>query len=71
MEFDMAVGGETKYKEEEEFESIFRSNACELDEDMEFAKVYNMTAFEYNETEGASEFDKAFYTDVVEQDSGY
>ena len=27
MEFDMAVGRERKYKDEEEFESVFRSNA--------------------------------------------
>ena len=30
-EFDMAVGRERKYKEEEEFESIFHSNTCEHD----------------------------------------
>ena len=30
-----------------------------------------MTAFDYNEMEGVREFYKAFYTDVVEQDSGY
>jgi hypothetical protein len=71
MKFDMAVGRERKYKEEGEFESVFHSNACELDKDVEFARVYNLTAFEYNEMEGAREFDKAFYTDVVEQDSGY
>jgi hypothetical protein len=71
MEFNMAVGGERKYKEEEEFETVFHSNTCEFDEDVEFARVYKMTAFEYNETEGASKFDNVFYTDLVEQDSGY
>jgi hypothetical protein len=71
MEFDMAVRGERKHKEEEEFETVFHSIACEFDKDVEFARVYNMTAFEYNETEGAREFDKVFYTDLVEQDSGY
>ena len=71
MEFDMAVGGERKYKEEEEFKMVFHSTAYEFDEDVEFARVYNMTAFEYNETEDASEFDKVFYTNMVEEDSGY
>jgi hypothetical protein len=45
MEFNMTVGRERKYKEEEEFKSVFHSNACELDEDVEFARLYNMTAF--------------------------
>ena len=58
MEFDMAVGRERKYKEEEEFELVFHSNDCELDEDVEFARIYNVTAFKYNEMEGAHEFDK-------------
>jgi hypothetical protein len=71
MEFDMAVGRERKYKEEEEFESVFHSNACELIEDVEFARMYNMTAFKYDEMEGVCEFDKALDTDVAEQDSGY
>ena len=31
----------------------------------------NMTTFKFNENEGAREFDKVFYTDMVEQDSGY
>ena len=57
--------------EEEEFDKMFHSTACEFDEDVEFAKVFNMTAFEFNENEGAREFDKVFYTDTVEQDSGY
>jgi hypothetical protein len=30
-----------------------------------------MTTFEFNENEGAREFDKVLYTDMVEQDSGY
>jgi hypothetical protein len=64
MEVDMT-------KEEEEFDKMFHSTACEFDEDVEFAKVFNMTAFEFNENEGAKEFDKVFYTDMVEQDSGY
>jgi hypothetical protein len=64
MEVDMA-------KEEEEFDKMFHSTACEFDEDVEFARVYNMTAFEFNENEGAREFDNVFYTDTVEQDSGY
>jgi hypothetical protein len=71
MEFDMAVGGERKYKEEEEFEMVFHSTAYEFDEKVEFARVYNMTAFGYNETENASEFDKVFYTNIGEEDSGY
>ena len=71
MEFDMAMRGERKNKEEEEFDKVFHSTACEFDEDEEFARVFNMTAFEFNENEGAREFDKVFYTDTVEQDSGY
>jgi hypothetical protein len=70
-EFNMAVGRKRKYKDDEEFESIFRSNNCQLTEDVEFAKMYNMTAFEYNEMEGVHELDKAFDADVAEQDSGY
>ena len=58
-------------KEEEEFDKMFHSTTCEFDEDVEFARVFNMTAFEFNESEGAREFDKVFYTDTVEQDSGY
>jgi hypothetical protein len=65
MEFDMAMG------EDEEFDKVFHSTACEFDEDREFARVFNMTAFEFNENKGAREFDKVFYTDMVEQDSGY
>jgi hypothetical protein len=38
---------------------------------VEFARVYNMTTFEYNETEDASKFDNVFYMNVVEEDSGY
>ena len=30
-----------------------------------------MTTFEFNENEGAREFNKIFYIDMVEQDSGY
>jgi hypothetical protein len=71
MEFDMAVGRERKYIEDVEFEPAFHSNACELIEDVEFARIYNMTAFEHNEMEDVREFDKAFDTDVAEQDSGY
>jgi hypothetical protein len=48
----MAVGTERKYKDEEEFESIFRSNNCQLTEDVEFPRMYNMTAFKYDEMEG-------------------
>jgi hypothetical protein len=70
-EFDMAVGRERKNEDEEEFESIFRSNNCQLTEDVEFARMYNMTAFEYDEMEGVHKFDKAFDADVAEQDSGY
>ena len=66
MEFDMAVRGERKHKEEDEFETVFNSTACKFHEDVEFARVYNMTAFEYNETEGAREFDKVFYTMMTE-----
>jgi hypothetical protein len=56
MESDMALGRERKYKEDEEFE---------LTEDVEFARMYNMTAFEYDEMEGVHEFDKAFDADVA------
>ena len=63
--------GERKNKEEEEFDKVFHSTACEFDEDVEFVRVFNMTAFEFNENEAAREFDKVFYTDMVEQDSGY
>ena len=71
MEFNMAVWGERKHKEEEEFEMVFHSTAYEFDEAVEFARVYNMTAFEYNETEDASKFDNVLYTNVGEEDSGY
>jgi hypothetical protein len=47
---------------------VFHSTDYEFDKDVEFARVYNMTAFE---TEDASEFDNIFYTNVVEEDSGY
>jgi hypothetical protein len=70
-EFDMAVERERKQKDVEEFESIFRSNNCQLTEDVEFARMYNMTAFQYDEMESVYEFDKAFDADVAEQDSGY
>jgi hypothetical protein len=71
MEFDMAMGRERKNKEEEEFENVLHSTTYEFKIDVEFARVFNMTAFEFNENEGAREFDKVFYTDTVEQDSGY
>jgi hypothetical protein len=67
MESDMAVGRERKYKEEE-FKLVFHSNACKLTEDVEFARMYNITAFEYDEMEGVHEFDKAF--DAVKLNSG-
>jgi hypothetical protein len=68
---DMAVEREKKYKYVEEFESISRSNNCQLTEDMEFARMYNMTAFQYDEMESVHKFDKAFDADVAEQASGY
>jgi hypothetical protein len=71
MELDMAMEEGRKNKEDEEFANVFHFTTCEFDEDEEFAKVYNITAFEFNENEGAREFDKVFYTDKVEQDSGY
>jgi hypothetical protein len=38
---------------------------------VEFAKMYKMTAFEYDEMEGVHKFNTAFDSDVAEQDSGY
>ena len=58
-------------KEEDEFDKMFYSTPCDFNEDVEFARVFNMTAFEFKENEGAREFDKLFYTDLVAQDSGY
>jgi hypothetical protein len=70
-EFDMAVERKKKYKDVEEFESLFHSNNCQLTEDVEFARMYNMTAFQYDEMERVHDFNRAFDADVAEQDSGY
>jgi predicted choloylglycine hydrolase len=58
--FNMAVERERKYKDVEEFESIFHANNCQLTEDKEFARMYDMTSFQYDEMESVHKFDKAF-----------
>jgi hypothetical protein len=69
--FNMAVERERKHKDVEEFELIFHANNCQLTGDKEFASMYNMTSFQYNEMESVHEFNKAFDEDVTKQDSGY
>ena len=69
--FNMAVEKERKHKDAEEFESIYRANKCQLTGDKEFADIYNMMSFQYDEMESVHEFNRAFDEDVTEQDSGY
>jgi hypothetical protein len=68
---NMTVEKERRNKDVEEFESIFRSNNCQLTGDKEFVSMYNMMSFQYDEMESVHEFNKAFDEDVTEQDSGY
>jgi hypothetical protein len=56
--FNMTIERERKYKDVEEFELIFRANNCQLTEDKEFASMYNMTSFQYDEMESVHEFTK-------------
>ena len=69
--FDMAMERVGKHNDVEEFESIYRANKCQLTGDKEFADMYNMMSFQYDEMESVHEFNRAFDEDVTEQDSGY
>jgi hypothetical protein len=69
--FNKDVEREKKHKDVEEFESIYRANDCQLIGDKEFASMYTMMSFQYDEMESVHEFNKAFDEDVTDQDSGY